>query len=204
MSFLPGEGIGFIGFMDADSAIEAHSKIETRVYIDALNLHGLSPDHLARLDSIRSDSHSRAPSPSNLTSLLPIPLSEFAGTYTNLGYGSLTLCAPNSSSFESTYCKQVQSDFSAFPPPENQQTLLSYWPRLRTEHIRMTYMGAGVGSEEWSAEFVTLYSNGYGNDQSKFQTGMYGSVNFVMREGQVAGFELRMEGDRVDAFFAKE
>src|SRR6202044_1007046 len=46
-----------------------------------------------------------------------IRLDKYAGTYSNLGYGSVTLCDPLNSR-NSSYCAQVLSDFAAHNPSQ--------------------------------------------------------------------------------------
>ena len=125
-----------------------------------------------------------------------LDLREFAGTYSSLGYGTFTLCSPSS---VSSYYDQVVSDFSAF---HTQNQLLSIFPRFWSSHIRLS--PNSNDTLEFAREFLKLYPTGYRNDKTLFATSSGASGRFVKSEGDGDGFELRAEGDWVDAFFAKD
>lgn len=71
-----------------------------------------------------------------------MPLSVYAGTHTNFGYGTFTLYAPASAS---SYCASVHSAFQTVDGAHTMdgagasdvQQLTAAWPQLRTTHVRL-------------------------------------------------------------------
>ena len=130
---------------------------------------------------------------------LALELAAYAGTYSNPGYGSMTLCAPTS---DSSYCATVLSTFAALdaqPPAPAAPALYAAFPKLWTSHVRMTH-AAGEG---FDLLFSAVFLHGYGRDASPFETwetgDAEGRVEFVVEDGKVQGFALAIDEDAVRA-----
>jgi hypothetical protein len=120
-----------------------------------------------------------------------VSLQDLAGTYTDPGYGSLTLCAPESSSF---YCNEVFADFAAVDavsPRRESAQLLAAWPRLWSTHARLTQRSGS--NMTFDINLSALFPRGYGANQTAFETSETGEgdamVEFAVNEqGKVEGF----------------
>ncbi|KAJ7039816.1 beta-lactamase/transpeptidase-like protein [Mycena alexandri] len=117
------------------------------------------------------------------------PLPNFVGTYSNAGYGNLTLCSPLFPN--SRHCLDVIQDFrtvdSAAGKPTSSVDLYSVWPRFWGSHFRLSQ----VAENEYTATLSYLYVDGYGADRTAFEdypTTM--KVTFVVEESKVLGFGL--------------
>lgn len=111
---------------------------------------------------------------------LPLPLSAYAGTYNDTGYGgSLTLCDPSPSALNAhapEYCEKVIADYAfvdaVSPPPFSKTStvpapqLLASWPRIWSSHVRLTHKS---GNKFWFAP-STLFLEGYGRDTTPCDT----------------------------------
>ena len=118
-------------------------------------------------------------------------LNSFAGTYFNAGYGkgNLTLCSPTTPSPSlSAECKQVIEDFASFPSsaPEldDNSTLYASFRTLWSSHARLHY----VGNDTFQIQITYLFPEGYGKDQTPFETyedgEAGGTVRFAVRRGE--------------------
>ncbi|KII95457.1 hypothetical protein PLICRDRAFT_170107 [Plicaturopsis crispa FD-325 SS-3] len=114
----------------------------------------------------------------------------YAGTYSNAGYGSFTLCAPSDTSH---YCAQVAEDFSAVDAQLETATqrdrLQGAWPRYWSSHIRFTHHDA----DRFSVALPFLFPHGYGANTTAFAAydeavGVF--ADFVVEDGEVLGFGL--------------
>ncbi|KAH7890288.1 beta-lactamase/transpeptidase-like protein [Phlebopus sp. FC_14] len=194
VSFLPSDELGVTVFANGGDMAAPAMDISNRILDQALHL-GSSPtspssspnSSRSKKTTTTSEHHTR-----NLT----LPIDNFAGTYTNPGYGTLTLCSPAS---KSAYCSQVQQDFTAVDTAAQDgrsaqastPELLAEWQRVWSSHIRMRYHHDLL----FEIEFTSLFPNGYGKDTTPFETGEIGTsegvVEFVVEGDEVVGFGLR-------------
>lgn len=125
------------------------------------------------------------------------PLRDFAGTYTNLGYGNVTLCSPEDTTLRRT-CSSVIRDFAIVDNAAGkayEPSLFSHWPRVWNSHLRV------VPKPKTQDNFVvkpsTLFVQGYGKDKSPWEyTREEVPMRFIRDEsggegkGRVIGFEI--------------
>jgi len=122
---------------------------------------------------------------------------QYSGTYTNPGYGNLTLCDSHSTS---EYCMGVLKDFSVFEvikPPSDQELrgrLYAFWPRIRFNHTRFIHQS----ENKFWVQGSFLFPHGYGADASSFEEeyripggeesnwGWF--AEFVVEDGRAIGF----------------
>lgn len=99
-------------------------------------------------------------------------LSEYAGTYTNIGYGDITLCSSEDTS-TSGLCTSVLRDFATVDNATGiteEPCLLAHWPRVWSSHLRVTpsrrlHSETRTRQEKFVVKFVTLFVDGYGKDK---------------------------------------
>ncbi|KAF9232374.1 beta-lactamase/transpeptidase-like protein [Melanogaster broomeanus] len=185
VSFLPSDEIGVTVFVNGYDQIKPMATILNRIFDAAL--------HLDSSLTLSSADGSSPPKPITKPSAWSptVSLTDFAGTYTNAGYGTFTLCAPSSAS---SYCAKVQSDFTTVDVARGASVpsleLLAEWPRTWASHVRMRYQQGSI----FSIDFTTLFPHGYGKDVTPFETGHIekaeATVEFVIEDGQVVGFGL--------------
>lgn len=118
-------------------------------------------------------------------------LSDFAGTYTNPGYGNITLCSPEDTTLSRT-CSSVIRDFAIVDTAAGkayEPSLFSHWPRVWNSHLRV------VPKPNTQDKFVvkpsTLFVEGYGKDKSPWEyTRDEVPMRFIRDESEVIGFEI--------------
>ena len=110
-------------------------------------------------------------------------LDDYVGTYTNEGYGNITLCSSEDSS-PNEYCAVVLRDFAIAGrgrgQPDKPQ-LLAHWPRVWFSHLRIVPEIIDDTNEKFSIFDSTLFTEGYGNDKSPFEYYTLGGVTQVVR-----------------------
>ncbi|EIN06813.1 hypothetical protein PUNSTDRAFT_145289 [Punctularia strigosozonata HHB-11173 SS5] len=125
-------------------------------------------------------------------------------TYTDAGYGSLTFCAPTSSSH---YCDRVYQDFEAvdaaapIPPPPSQKLsqLLAIWPRRLSTHARLVRRAGSNMTFDITME--VLFPQGYGANKTAFgmwETGSEAIVEFVVDEKGLGALYVTLCKARMD------
>lgn len=137
--------------------------------------------------------------PKSSTKVSDIALEQYAGTYTDPGYGSFSLCDPLNS-HNSTYCAEIISDFAIVDRHNLNKTkpqllakpqLFASWSRLWSSQIRLVYAGS---KHQFDAQFTTLFTHGYGADRGPFETFNVGGssvrAEFVVEEGKVVGLGI--------------
>ncbi|EIN06834.1 beta-lactamase/transpeptidase-like protein [Punctularia strigosozonata HHB-11173 SS5] len=198
VGFFPNDNLGLAVLANADEKSLATMRVATEILQAALKVTADEPFPKAALDVHRSQG------PRNVTveassevETEGIDLSIFAGTYTNAGYGSFTLCAPKSSSH---YCDEVHQDFESVdaaspnPPPSSQKAnqLLAAWPRLWSSHLRL--VRHADSSTTFNITMDALFPQGYGANKTAFgmwETESDATVEFVVDEtGRVEGAGL--------------
>jgi hypothetical protein len=106
-----------------------------------------------------------------------------AGTYSDAAYGTLTLCAPVSTS---AHCRTVLEDFAAISPLEV-NTLYAAWPRFWSSHLRVR-LTTGLFDP------TNLFPTGFGRNTSAFESPREpeASAEFdVGDDGRVRGMGVR-------------
>lgn len=118
----------------------------------------------------------------NLTSL-----EDLAGTYTDPGYGAITLCAPSSAAAS---CAPVLAAFSAVNANTTQaDSLFAAWPRVWVDHLEL----ARSADSTFMLIPTNLFPRGFARDQTPFQTSAPDgsrAVFDVTDGGQVRGFGI--------------
>jgi hypothetical protein len=121
-------------------------------------------------------------------------LDKYAGTYSNPGYGSVTLCDP-SNSRNCSYCAQVLSDFAAVDAHNPNQTvytqpqLFAKWSRLWSSHVRLVYNANPESEHQFDAQLAALFAEGFGANRTPFELHEGGLDNALV--------EFVIEGERV-------
>ncbi|KAH9886905.1 beta-lactamase/transpeptidase-like protein [Cubamyces lactineus] len=132
------------------------------------------------------ETYDKSPQASNRSLLLE----KFAGSYSNVGYGNLTLCAPFT---ESAYCERVRTAFALTHNHPLRPSLLAEWPRLLATHLQLESSLAHSPNLFWATTHY-IFPEGYGKDRSPFDyelfppgLGMY--VECVVRDGDAGTVE---------------
>ncbi|KIJ11027.1 hypothetical protein PAXINDRAFT_177403 [Paxillus involutus ATCC 200175] len=184
-SFLPSDELGITVFANGGDKARPVMRILNRILDQALHLN----DSLTLLSPV--DSSPPKPTAKPSTWNLTLSPDDFAGTYTNPGYGAFTLCSASSAS---SYCAKVRSDFAAVDyvqgDPGPRLELLAEWPRVWSSHVRLRYQQGSI----FEIDFTSLFPNGYGKDTTPFETGesgtAEGTAEFVIEDGEVVGFGI--------------
>lgn len=168
--FLPHDGLGFIILVNAGDKFAENLVLEKKLMRAAFDL----PDPTGPTEPEKPKKNETETTP------LPLPLSAYAGTYNNTGYGgALTLCDPSPSALNAhapEYCARVIADYAsvdAFLPraisnvsTDRAPQLLASWPRIWSSHLRLTHKS---GNKFWLAP-SSLFPEGYGRNATPFDT----------------------------------
>lgn len=126
----------------------------------------------------------------------PPSLHALAGIYWNDGYGTLTICAPETIS---PYCQRTRADFAAVDDVDNapqrpKQQLVAAWGRFISSHIRFIPR-VDVGEDElaknasivpFTMQLLDIFPKGYGADKTPFAL-----------DDKVGPFEINIDADFV-------
>ncbi|OSD03874.1 beta-lactamase/transpeptidase-like protein [Trametes coccinea BRFM310] len=119
-----------------------------------------------------------------------LPLEMFVGTYSNVGYGNFTLCAPSTTS---PYCNRVHAAFNSTHNGPTPAALLAEWPRLLATHLRLEQPYPHRPNLLWMTTHY-IFLEGYGNNRSPFDYELlppeYGMYMECMTRGTGAGLEV--------------
>lgn len=122
---------------------------------------------------------------------LSLDLDAYTGTYTSSGYGSITLCSPDS---DSPYCADVLSDFASLgpvtgPSPRLYSTYTSLW----STHARLRHRSGNT----FGFTFTALFPHGYGKNTTAFESYETGEAEgwaeFVVEGSKVIGFSVILD-----------
>ncbi|KAI0645099.1 beta-lactamase/transpeptidase-like protein [Trametes meyenii] len=208
VAFLPKDNLGVVIMANMDEKLNETLSILFRVIDEALGLQvqattlplSLPPFSIRHLSSFGSAQLSNIPEKGTQTPLslqdiaqypLPLALSTYTGTYSNIAYGNITLCAPFSTS---PYCAVI---LNAFAPVEaasgdriTAARLYAAWPRVWSSHIRLRH----ISGNTFGLVFPQLFPQGYGQNTTAFEfydsVISVGRVEFVVDNGQVSGFAM--------------
>ncbi|KAI0752773.1 beta-lactamase/transpeptidase-like protein [Daedaleopsis nitida] len=207
VAFLPEDNLGTVLLTNIDEKYDDTLLILYRIIDEALALP--PPAHApSRAVTFQTSSPARAHRTSMQADSAaadhgqsPLGMDAYAGTYHDAAYGTITLCAPNSTSAE---CIRVLDDFARVdavsapaPAPSSAHrpslTLYAAWPRVWSTHLRLKQ----AGGTAFAATAPALFPSGYGRDRTPFE--FYdsqisvGHAEFVVEDGEVVGFALVME-----------
>lgn len=187
LSLYPDKGFGIVQLANTAAKNAVNLNISLLIADAALGLGPLQPpDRAGSLDSLSFNMLKQTPSgfsklslyPSNLTdNSLEWPLETFARTYTDPGYGTLTLCTSKSTS---AYCRRVLSVYSSLSPDGTVDSshLYAEWPSVFVSHMRFVPLSADnraatVTNGEIVAHFglqiTKIYPEGYGANRTAFE-----------------------------------
>ena len=201
--FLPWDKLGIVALANADVK---HIYELTVIYRIIEDYFGLERKYSSRLldqaaektQSLGSHAHNHGP---EIRSSPPLPLDAYAGTYHDLGYPSITLCAPTSLSPE---CKLTLKQFSLFENVTEHRGLYAIVPSMWVSHARIRHKEGNI----FSLSGTYLFPHGYGKDTSPFETwegdSAEATLEFVVQEtedeeAKVAGVGLRgLVGERTN------
>ncbi|KAH9889349.1 beta-lactamase/transpeptidase-like protein [Cubamyces lactineus] len=193
VAFLPADHLGAVILANMDDKAEETMSVLQRVIDIALGLPATPPpvENHRTDDSETEKPQEQNAVPADDAKPLPLDLDAYTGHYTNVGYGDITLCSPNSTS---SYCAHVLADFAAVDAASGEQhpetRLLAAWPRLWSTHIRMLH----IGGNSFRLIFPALFPQGYGWNKTAFEyydsAVSMGRVEFVVEDGQVRGFAM--------------
>ncbi|KAI8992790.1 beta-lactamase/transpeptidase-like protein [Trametes punicea] len=190
---LPTDGAGVVALANTDDLVAheavafnaVHRIVGLPLMQDAFNPPVLSAPHLGsglhRLGYPRLPEHLPDTPPTSLADSAPPspPLEHLAGTYSNAGYGTTTLCAPTT---PSPHCVRVRAAYArAHNATRLPPALLAEWPRLlathmRLERVRVRVRGGGGGGGAPGALLIDtfwmtvhyVFPEGYGEDGTPF------------------------------------
>ncbi|KAI6135848.1 beta-lactamase/transpeptidase-like protein [Pisolithus thermaeus] len=184
-SFLPHEEFGVLVFANAGDQDASVMSIALHILEAVLCLEKSDIPQRLLSDSRKPKFTDYGPTVWNIS----LPLDDFAGTYTNLGYGTITLCGPNDLS---SYCSGVRADFAAIDGvhggPSVPTELLAAWPSVWSSHVRVRH----AQGTTFNLYVTSLFPKGYGKDSTPFETAEIGTstvtAEFVVEDGKVIGF----------------
>ena len=192
VAFLPSDNLATVLLANMDEKQDANMRILYRIIDETL---GLPPAEDG--DGPLADTYGAEESMKNKTmavEALPFDSGAFAGTYEDLAYGELTLCAPSSTS---EYCTRVLSDFAAVDAarqaPLPAHGLFAAWDRVWSSHVRMHH----TNGRSFSVTFPRLFPQGYGRNTTPFEFWdsqiSVGRAEFVVEDEEIVGFALVTE-----------
>lgn len=189
VAFIPSQGLGLVSFINNGAASTVNAAVMYSIF-----------DHLGdpaarRLTTFNTSGSTSLPTQSTSDTktrynashiqLPTVPLEVFAGTYSDTGYGSFTLCT--SAANASDACAVVLSDFAAVYPDLSLNALYASWPRLWTSHIRLLHSGGN----SFKVGVMKLFPQGYGKNSTPFAEGVFGDdeydAEFAIEDGVVKG-----------------
>ncbi|KAL1945494.1 hypothetical protein VTO73DRAFT_2345 [Trametes versicolor] len=199
-AFLPADNLGVVILANMDEKQDATTSILYRVTDEALDL--------PRSDELKLDTQFDAQTPllqmqdvvEPPADPLPLDLEAYTGNYTSAAYGTISFCAPTSTS---AYCTHV---LSAFAPVEAASAdtlpaarLYAVWPRVWSSHIRLRHTSGNT----FGLVFPRLFPEGYGENKTAFEfydsVVSVGRVEFEVEGGQVQGFAMITQADAAAA-----
>lgn len=209
MVLLPWKRAGVVVIVNSDDTLTFYDTIATKLVHSILRL-PLLPEsaplapmvdtrHAGVLSLVRGDAQTGAndalapggtQAPFRATQGAPLDLEAYAGTYTNGGYGNLTLCAPATAS---PYCDRVRTAFTfTHSNTLAPAALLSEWTCLIASHVRLAPLPDARGTFRLDTHF--LFPEGYGEDRSPFDYEMFLPHEFGYYTQCVTGEAVEDEG----------
>ncbi|KAI6121290.1 beta-lactamase/transpeptidase-like protein [Pisolithus sp. B1] len=184
-SFLPHAEFGVLVFANGGDQDASVMSIALHILEAVLCLEKSDISQRLLSDSRKPKSTDYGPTVWNIS----LPLDDFAGTYTNLGYGTIALCGPSDLS---SYCSGVRADFAAIDgvhgDPSVATELLAAWPSVWSSHVRVRH----AQGTTFNLYVTSLFPKGYGKDSTPFETAEIGTstvtADFVLDDGKVIGF----------------
>jgi hypothetical protein len=123
------------------------------------------------------------PSPRSPRPGANLPLSAFAGTYFDDGYGTLELCAPPPEIALKPAAEYdgALADFAALGPLDA-NTLYAAWPRIFNTHV---LLAREHGTARFSFASRELFPHGFGQDTTPFgfESAQAGRAEFAIDDG---------------------
>ncbi|TDL17828.1 beta-lactamase/transpeptidase-like protein [Rickenella mellea] len=202
IAFLPNNNLGLAVFTNGGGKNQVADAVMYRIIGDVLKLQ--SNANATSNGSSSTPGLQRRQEKKVTTTL---PLQQYAGTYSNPGYGSITFCDPRGNS---SYCRAVLSNFSTVDsasqstsPADNSSSLFAATNRLWCTHIRLDAIepqlpapNPDVNGDTFGMRTPFLYPEGYGADKTPFAD-TYGLgdnyiavAQFVVQHGKVVGFGI--------------
>jgi hypothetical protein len=149
----------------------------------------------------------------NTSSYKTTSMANFAGTYYDVGYGFLTVCATSSTSGS---CASVLDDYAASTGSLDDDTLYASWPRLWSTHVTLMRMN---DAEHFTLFPYALFPHGYGNNKTGFATiggemaharfgvsadGRIEGLGVIWEEGTEREHEGKTPKERAEVWFVKQ
>jgi hypothetical protein len=111
-----------------------------------------------------------------------LPLAAFAGTYHDAAYGTITLCAPSSTS---AHCQDFLAAFAPFPLLGGARAVLyAAWQRADISHVRLVALPHSESPHTFALRTTDLFPRGFGRDGSAFETDALGAFDAQPGEGR--------------------
>ncbi|TCD62785.1 hypothetical protein EIP91_006403 [Steccherinum ochraceum] len=191
IEFLPADGLGYVVLTNTDAGQPGIIKLVQHIMDETLGL-GSAWDTTSSHERDTQPTSSHTAHPSQEIAEPSLPIAAYAGTYENAGYGTITLCAPSSTS---PGCLRVLNTFAAIhnvTASENRHTLYAEYGTMWSSHIRLRY----AGGNDFYMSLPELFPHGYGKDTTPFEVNSLGEDSGEA----VAKFVVNKEGSRVLAF----
>ncbi|KAI0327940.1 beta-lactamase/transpeptidase-like protein [Cubamyces sp. BRFM 1775] len=204
VAFLPGDNLGSVILANMDEKQNDTMSILYRVIEEALDL----PQDVPRSDNdITQTPMNQVDEVNNnepLAEPLPCELGRYTGTYTNIAYGNITFCSPDSTS---SYCARVLQEFSpieaASGKPLPNARLYAAFRRVWSTHVRLRHMNGN----SFGLVFPALFPRGFGGDETPFEyydsVESVGRVEFLTEGQEVLGFALITDEEAAAARVAR-
>lgn len=194
--FCPTDGLGMVILANADEKALAVRDISYHIIEKGLGLSDASAvstekeEDITRLNDEQQDEKKD----------LSLELEDYAGTYFNAGYGTVTLCSPSSTSH---LCNSVLSDFAPFEHFDSdapaEPRLYAAFPRIWATHLRLIHQTG----DDFGLVMTALFPGGYGQNTSAFETWESGTsegtamfiVEKVNGESRVKGFGMTIHDE---------
>ncbi|EIW83776.1 beta-lactamase transpeptidase-like protein [Coniophora puteana RWD-64-598 SS2] len=198
VSWLPSDGLGVVVFANTADVAGPVLAISNRLVEGALGLQPLPKgEYDPYMIPYATSSPGRAKPPPSDSDPTP-ELEDFAGTYHDPGYGSLSLCA---ASTQSAYCTETRATLASVDAAAGrnitktaEHQLVGAWPRVWCSHVRLVHRGYDEETQtvRFGLDCTSLYPQGYGKNTTAFELSDFkgGEVaaEFVLDDGDVKGF----------------
>ena len=176
VTFLPEHGLGIATFANSDGPHNAQALVPSRIIQDYLDLdhvvdpkEHLRPDHSLFVHSTPQPSHEppRCNTTKSRVASPPVLIEQYAGIFYNPGYQNFTLCAVTTGH---DTCRGILSEWAAVSPDGelDPEVLYGKTKHVLFSHIKLQRVCSGDGYDSLTLTPVTLFPNGYGQDETPF------------------------------------
>ncbi|THH28090.1 hypothetical protein EUX98_g6096, partial [Antrodiella citrinella] len=193
VAFIPSQRLGIVSLINTGDAFAVNTKIVKSI-LDHLDDPSAEAPQLSVFSS-QNVPQPETPQTQHFTELTrleaiqnpAVALDALAGTYSDPGYGSFTLCTAATNTTD--VCKSTLSDFAAVDPQLSPHGLYASWPRVWTSHIRIVHEHGNL----FKLGIPQLFPQGYGGNTSSFEmkiSNVEFNAEFDIVDGCVKGLAI--------------